>query len=254
MWYSIKSIIKPDTLAEAYSLQQGERTTLFSGGSYLVAENNKSIQTLIDINGVISDKVTVNKKNVNIDAGATLQSFIDSVKHTKPNCRLLDGAKNSCPSKNIRNQRTFGGEVGQNRPNSEILVFLHAVDAALTVFTNSEKTISIRKWDGKGIVTKITYYPKQIDSIELQRYSVLPSAPAIVIVGGTRRSGQLEFAIGGTANNIQTFVVRIDDETNNSIANIAQKAISQFIPDHFGSLNYKESLIATAVKRVVDAL
>ena len=166
MWYSIKSIIKPDTLAEAYSLQQGERTTLFSGGSYLVAEKNQSIQTLIDVNSLTGNTITASSECVEINAGATLQSFIDIVKHINPNSRLLDGAKNSCPSKNLRNQRTFGGEVGQNRPNSEILVFLHAVDAELIIFTNSEKTISIRKWDGKGVVTRITYHPKQIDSIE----------------------------------------------------------------------------------------
>lgn len=254
MWYSIESIITPKTLAEAYSLQQRKGAALFSGGSYLVAEKNPSIRALIDLNNLLGNTVTAKPEAVRIQAGATLQTFIDSVKVINPNCRLLKGAGASCPSKHIRNQRTFGGELGQNRPNSEALVFLHAVDAELTVYTASESTISIREWDGKGIVTRITYYPNKIDSIELQRFSVLQSAPAIVIVGGSRRNGQFEIAIGGTANIIQTFNVPADDWTDNSIAHIAKEAVSQFIPDHFGSLNYKESLIATALKRVGAAL
>lgn len=254
MWYSIESIITPENLGEAFSLQQNEEVSMFSGGSYLVAEKNPDIRTLIDINSLLEKSVEADNKAVRIQAGATLQSFIDSVKPINPDCRLLDGAAASCPSKNIRNQRTFGGEVGQNRPNSDALVFLHAVDAELAVYRDSESAISIRKWDGNGIVTRITYYPNQIDGIELQRFSVLPSAPAIVIVGGIKRSGQFEISIGGTAKTIQTFKIRFDDRTDNSTADIANEAVSRFFPDHFGSLAFKESLIATAVKRVVNAL
>ncbi|MCH7612742.1 MAG: FAD binding domain-containing protein [Candidatus Marinimicrobia bacterium] len=254
MWYSIKSIQTPQTLDEAFLQQQQEGSALFSGGSYLVAEKNPSIRTLIDINGLVDNFVNADDKAVTIQAGATLQSFMDTVKPINPNCRLFDGARASCPSKNIRNQRTFGGEVGQNRPNSDALVFLHAVDADLTIYTGSERTISIREWDGNGIVTQIAYYPNKIESIELQRFSVLQSAPAIVIVGGIRRSGQLEFAIGGTAHKIQTFNVMMNNWNKNSISEIAKNAVRQFIPDHFGSLAYKESLIATAVKRLGDAL
>lgn len=254
MWYSIESIVKPETLEEAFALKQQEGATLFAGGSYLVAEKNQSIHTLIDINGLIKDTVSTEYERVRINAGATLQTFIESVKPINPDCRLLDGVKASCPSKNIRNQRTFGGEIGQNRPNSDALIFLHAVDAILTVHTDSESKISIRDWNESGIVTQITYYPNQIDSIELQRFSVLESAPAVAIVGGIKKNGQFEFSIGGHASTIQIFKVMRDDWNKDSISKIAKNAVRQFIPDHFGSLNYKESLIATGVKRVGDAL
>ena len=254
MWYSIKSIVTPKTLTEAYSLSQNEGHVLLSGGSYLVAEKDPSIHTLIDINQLINHTVRADYNAVIIEAGATLQEFLDCVTPVNPNCRLLNGVRDSCPSKNIRNQRTFGGEAGQNRPNSDILVFLHAVDAELTVQTNSAKTISIREWNGNGIIARVSYYPSQIESIELQRYSVLPSAPAIALVGGIRKNGNLEFSIGGTAHKIQTFVINEHDWTEEKIENIAKEAINEFIPDHLGSLKYKEVLIATAVKRVGDKL
>jgi len=44
------------------------------------------------------------------------------------------------------------------------------------------------------------------------------------------------------------------DWTEEKIENIAKEAINEFIPDHLGSLKYKEVLIATAVKRVGDKL
>jgi len=180
----------------------------FPVGAIWLRKRIPSIHTLIDINQLINQSVTADYNAVIIEAGATLQEFLDCVTIVNPDCRLLNGVIGSCPSKNIRNQRTFGGEVGRQRPNSDIMVFLHAVDAEFTVYTGSENTLSIRDWNGDGIIIRISYYPSQIESIELQRYSVLPSAPAIALVGGIRKNGNLEFSIGGTAHKIQTFVIQ----------------------------------------------
>lgn len=248
MWYSIESVVKPESLREAYSLQK-EEAVLFSGGSFLTAEKNPAVKTLIDINELMEDSVHADYDGVQIATGATLQTFIDTVTPMDPDSRLLDGVRASCPSKNIRNQRTFGGEVGQNRPNSDALVFLHAVNAELTVVTKDQSTMSIRDWDGDGIVTEIAYYPNQIDSIELLRFSVIPSAQAVVIVGAARRSDSLEFAIGGTTDRIQNFSVSAKGWNDQAAVNIADDAIAHFKADHFGSLDYKRSLIITALRR-----
>lgn len=235
-------------------MSQKNGHTLFSGGSYLVAEKDPSIHTLIDINQLINHTVTADYNAVIIEAGATLQEFLDCVTIVNPDCRLLNGVIGSCPSKNIRNQRTFGGEVGRQRPNSDIMVFLHAVDAELTVYTGSENTLSIRDWNGDGIIIRISYYPSQIQSIELKRFSILPSASAIVIVGGIRKNGYLEFSIGGAVHHIPTVRVKESDWTSSSYQKIAKLAIKEFIPDPISSLSYKESLIAIAVKRVGNAI
>jgi len=253
MWYSINKIIKPDSLKEAYSLQNKTRV-LFSGGSYLVAEKNPSIQSLIDINDLVGHGVTASMEGIHIDAGATLQTFLDTVESINSECRLLKGIKYSCPSKQIRNQRTFGGEIGKGRPNSEIMVFLHAVNAELTVIMETEKTVSIRDWDGDGIIIKISYFPNQIDGIELERFSVLDSAPAVVIVGAIKSGDHYEFSIGGTSGKIQTFSCRIEEWSENKNLTWAKDAVNAFVANHFGSLEYKEKLIATALQRVGETL
>ncbi len=253
MWYSIENIIKPNSLNEAYVLQS-ETHELFSGGSYLVADKNPSTQSLIDINDLVGDGVTASMEGVHIDAGATLQTFLDAVKSINADCRLLKSIKYSCPSKQIRNQRSFGGEVGKGRPNSEIMIFLHAVNAELTIYTDEEKGVQIRDWDGSGIITKISYFPNQIDGIELERFSVLESAPAIVIVGGVKRNGQLEISIGGTANKIQSFTCPKEDWSPEKSREFASLAVAEFSADHLGSIDYKENVIETAINRVGVAL
>ena len=253
MWYSIKSIKKPETLTEAVSLQN-DGQVYFSGGSYLLAVKDPNMHTIIDINNLVGDGVTAGMDGVHIDAGATLQTFLDTVESLNPECRLIKGIKFSCPSKQIRNQRTFGGEVGEGRPNSEIMVFLHAVNAKLTIYRDEEKCVQIRDWDGSGIITKISYFPNQIDGIELERFSVLDSAPAIAIVCGIKRKNNYEFSIGGTANDIQTFKVNVSDWSKESGENMAKKAVNKFRADSFGSLDYKEKLITVAIKRVGDTL
>ena len=253
MWYSIEKIIKPSSLNEAYLLQS-ETHVLFAGGSYLVADKDPNIHTIIDINNLVGNGVTAGIDGVHIDAGATLQTFLDTVESIHSECRLLKSIKFSCPSKQIRNQRTFGGEVGKGRFNSEVMVFLHAVDAELTIITETEETISIRDWDGSGIITKISYFPNQISGIELERFSVLESAPAVVIAGGVKRNDQFEFSIGGTANDIQIFKVNVSDWSKESGENMAKKAVNKFRADSFGSLDYKEKLITVAIKRVGDTL
>ena len=254
MWYSIKTVEKPSTLKEAVVSLKNIDTTLFSGGSYLVADKNPNIQSLIDINDLVGDGVIASIDGVHIDAGATLQTFLDIVYSINPECRLLKGIKLSCPSKQIRNQRTFGGEIGKGRSNSEVMVFLHAVNADLTVFTDTERSVSIRDWDGSGIVTKISYFPKRISGIELERFSLIESAPAIVIVSGVKRKNQFEFSVGGTTNKIQSFTCLIEDWSAEISKEFAGNAVKEFSADHLGSLDYKENLIATAVNRVGDAL
>lgn len=134
------------------------------------------------------------------------------------------------------------------------LGFLHAVNAELTVFKDAEIKTSIRDWDGHGIITQISYFPNHISSIELERFSVLESAPAVVIVSGIKRDNRYEFSIGGTSKIIETINCDINDWSNEKADDIANQAVQSFVGDHFGSLLYKEKLIAAGLKRVGEKL
>lgn len=249
MWYSIKTIIKPKTLAEAYQLNQEPGTVILGGGTYLNAERNSDIDTLVDINELIGNKVTADYQGVFIDGRAALQSFLDTVTPINPDCKLLNAVRYATPSKNIRHQRTFGGELGQNRQNSDILVFIHAVNAELTIFDENEQTVLIRDWNGNGIVKKISYYPENIHNIEFTRYAVIPSAPSIISAASVRLKDNITFTIGGKCRTIQSFTIKGNKVSLEDIQTISKECVKEFADDQYGSLDYKKTLIETVLKR-----
>lgn len=254
MWYSLKTVLQPTTWEEAWKARSSPQCTFFAGGSYLVVERNPEITTLIDLNKLLNGTIDATYEKVHIGAGATLQDFVEVVHQVQPQCRLITAAMASCPSKNIRQQRTFGGEVARGRPDSEVLVFLHAVNAKLTVVTDGEKTVSLREWDGEGIVKDMAYYPQRLDGIELERYAVIPSAPAMLIVAGVRRKDRFEFAVGGRVNRIAVYSAPVDRWGTEQAASLAEEAVRQFSSDHLGTRDYKRVLLQVALQRVGAAL
>ena len=249
MWNSINSVVKPKTLTEAYSLVDGKHVVLFGGGSYLVSEKDETIHTLVDINSLVNNTIKADVEGVIIGGGATLQAFINTVTTVNPDCRLIDGCRYACPSKNIRNQRTFGGELGKGRCDSDILVFLNAVNADITVVAESKKTESIRNWDGRGIVTQIEYIPNNIEGVELMRSARIPSAPSVVSVCAIKKKDYFDISIGGKCSEIQTFSVPAEKWNNTEIKTISSKVVRCFSDDQYGSLDYKHILIETLINR-----
>ena len=254
MWYSLEKILMPTSWEAAWKAHSEPHSVFFAGGSYLVAERNPQIKTLIDLNKLLDRTIEASYERVRVGAGANLQDFVEVVHQVQPQCRLITAAKAACPSKNIRQQRTFGGEVARGRPNSEVLVFLHAVEAELTIVAHGEKTVSIRDWDGEGIIKEITYYPRNLGGIELERYAVIPSAPALLIVGGVRREDRFEFAVGGNVDGIKVYSSPVDRWNPERATLLAEQASLQFSPDHLGTRNYKRILLRVALERVGASL
>ncbi len=253
MSFLISNFQFPVFLQDAYELSQSDGKILFAGGTYILTVR-QSENSIIDINNLLDSSIDVTYEQVRIGAGATLQHFVDCAMKVNPNCKLIPSIEFSCPSKNIRNQRTFGGEIAQNRPNSEILTFLNAVDAQLTIVAKDEFQTSIRDWDCNGIITEISYYPEKIDTIAIQRFSVILFSPAIVTVAGILKKGTLEFAIGGKTDKVTNQQIALENWEEDSAKKMANRTKVGFYDDEFGSISYKESLIKTAVQRVKDEL
>lgn len=230
------------------------RAVYFSGGGYLVAEKNPAVHTLIDLRPLLEKGLVISKEEVRIGAGVTLQELVSAVQREAPDSDLTAAIKWSCSSKNIRNQRTLGGELGQHRVNSEIIAWLYAVDAELTVSTTTEKKVNLRDWDRQGIVTEVTYFPGQVQATSIQRMAPLPSAPAVVLVAGIRREEGVDIAIGGRAANIYWFSEAGEQLPDRVIEAHAAEARRGFRADHYGSLEYKGGLIKTLIRRVRDEL
>ena len=245
MWQSITRIEKPDSLITAFGLF-GNNSAYFAGGSYLVVEKNSNISTLIDINSLITSEIIQDGDDITIGAKTSIQNIADSLSGIISEC-----ARWSCFSKNIRNQRTIGGEVARMRLDSELIILLKTMDIQLDIYNGEKITTSISQWDGKGIITQIHLNKMDIDNTLVERFALLRSAPAFLITAGTFSSSTVSFGIGGKVNQISNYSTPNPPEVS-SIDNINGMSSSHLLDDHYGSREYKRALLQTALKRLVE--
>jgi len=253
MWSTLENILIPIDFAEAISASKKSKSSFFAGGSYLVSEKNHDINTLIDISNLINNEIFESDEAVSIGSGVRIESI---VKHFATNsvCQLSQATLSSCPSKNIRNQRSIGGEIAKQRVDSDLFVYLNAVKPVLTIKRPDNFEISIDKWDGKGIINKIVIKTKNIMSSNFQRFALIPSAPAFLIISAVRRANYVDIAIGGNAKNLFAEHCNFADLKDNYLHNIAQAALTHFDADHLGSLDYKKLILLTGLRRMTEGL
>jgi len=240
MWSSIKEIIKPDNLSEASVLLQKKGSVLFAGGSYLVSQKDPQIHTLIDINHLINDTIEMRGENLHIHTGCTLQEIVNSNDE-----RLNSAILASCPSKNIRNQRTIGGEIANFRTDSDLLIFLFTAGTQL-VLSQSESPIQLSKWDGEGIILEVVI-PKH--EVKMERVALLDSAPAFVIVGLNNLNGNRTACVGGKTSSITHYHTMIQP-SEAGVRKFMDEVEASFNDDHLGSSIYKRKLVGTLIQEM----
>lgn len=251
MWSSIKNIDIPKTFSQAIEFQSKSKGTLFGGGTYLVSEKSSKINNLVDINSIIDNSIEINDALIIIGAGSSIQSMVNKLSDFP---LLVNAVKFSCFSKNIRNQRTIGGEIAQKRVQSELFTYLVAINPILEIRTPDKKYIHIRQWDGKGIVNKIIINKIDLESSGFERFATLPSAPAFVIVAIVRRALELDFVISGKSKKIYGHTIKLADFSKDILNKIINESIEYFKDDQYGSLEYKKSLIETGIQRAVEKI
>lgn len=251
MWSSIKNIDIPKTFSEAIEYKSKSKSVLFGGGTYLVPESSIKIQNLIDINSIVDNSIEITDDSIVIGAGSSLQNIIIKLSDFP---LFVEAVKYSCFSKNIRNQRTIGGEIAQKRVQSELFTYLVAINPIIEIRTPNKKNIHLREWDGKGIINKIIINKIDLESSGFERFATLPSAPAFVIVTVVRRALELDFVISGKAKKVYGHTIRLADFSKNAIKKIIDESVKYFKDDQYGSVEYKKSLIATGIQRAVEKI
>lgn len=251
MWSSIKNIDIPKTFNQAIEFQSKSKGTLFGGGTYLVSGKSSKINNLVDINSIIDNSIEINDDSIIVGAGSSIQSMVNKLSDFP---LLVNAVKYSCFSKNIRNQRTIGGEIAQKRVQSELFTYLVAINPILEIRIPDKKYIHIRQWDGKGIVNKIIINKIDLESSGFERFATLPSAPAFVIVAIVRRALELDFVISGKSNKIYGHTIKLTDFSKDILKKIINESVEYFKDDQYGSLEYKKSLIETGIQRAVEKI
>ena len=251
MWSSLKNIDIPKTFTEAIEYQSKSKSVLFGGGTYLVVDSNTKIQNLIDINGIVDNSIEITDDSIVIGAGSTIQDIINKLSDFP---LFIEAVKYSCFSKNIRNQRTIGGEITHKRVQSELFTYLVAINPIIEIRTPDKENIHLREWDGKGIINKIVINKIDLESSGFERFATLPSAPAFVIVTVVRRALELDFVISGKAKKVYGHTIKLADFSKDILKKIINESIEYFKDDQYGSLEYKKSLIETGIQRAVEKI
>ncbi len=248
MWSSIEKIVKPETLEEAYALSRKEGHALLGGGSYLLSQRPREVKTLIPIRDLLDTDAVDDGRHVHLGAGATLQTLIDRSEGPCGDWALA--VLRSCPSKQIRNQRTLGGEIGQRRSNSELYVALYALDAQLEIVKEKVETVPLRKWQGDGIVRTVVV-PRV--AVALERLALLDSAPAFLIAAGVKEKRWVCTSIGGRVDGV-TSVVLPHSMHADEIEKAAAEIGGRLPADHYGSREYKQQVLGVLLKRLGERL
>ena len=251
MWSSIKNIDIPTSFEQAIEFKTKSNCVLYGGGTYLVAEKSTKIQNIIDINSIVNTSIEVTDGTIIIGAGSTLQNIIDELGDYKS---LSESAKYSCFSKNIRNQRTVGGEIAQKCVQSELFTYLVAINPILEIRIPEKVNIHLREWDGNGIINKIIINKIDLESSGIERFATLPSAPPFVIVAVVRRALELDFVVSGKAKKVYGHTIKLSDFSKDILKKIIRESVECFEDDQYGSLEYKKSLIETGIQRAVEKI
>jgi len=251
MWSSIKNIDIPTSFKQANEYQSKSKSVLLGGGTYLVAEKNPKIQNLIDINNIVNKTIEITDDSIIIGAGATIQDMINKLTDYS---LFTEAVKYSCFSKNIRNQRTIGGEIAQKRVQSELFTYLVAINPIIEIRTPNKENIHLREWDGKGVINKIIINKIDLESSGFERFATLPSAPAFLIVAVVRRALELDFVISGKAKKVYGHTIKLADFSKDILKIIISESVEYFEDDQYGSLEYKKSIIETGIQRAVEKI
>jgi CO/xanthine dehydrogenase FAD-binding subunit len=251
MWSSIKDIHIPKSFNEAIKLKKEPRTVFFGGGTYLVSNKDSNVHKLIDINNLIDNNIKVKDNTITIGGGVTIQEIVDKSDKLS---KLSTVAKSSNFSKNIRNQRTIGGEIAQKNVQSDLFTYLVALNPLLEIQNPETQSISLREWNGNGIINKIIINKIDVKSSGFERFSLLPSAPAFLMVAVVRRALEIDFVVSGKVDKIFGHTMQLADFDKNKMKSIIHNAVKYFKDDHYGSIKYKESLVATGIQRTVEQI
>ncbi len=254
MWSSIRQILNPQSFDEAIRFSSRTGSALLAGGSYLVRGKNQAVHTLVDIRSLLNRRLEIQDESLFLGAGATLQDIIDEIPDTICDGWLGKTAKWSCHSKNVRQQRTLGGEIATGRSNSDIYILLQTLDPVLQVFMSTMEDVPLHLWNGIGVITGMKLNLHLKPDIVFQRYSVLESSQSYLIVTACRFNDHLTVSIGGDCTKWFSLTVPAMYLNDLSIDEISKNSASRFTNDQNGSVAYKRYLIHHSLQQIRDSI
>jgi CO/xanthine dehydrogenase FAD-binding subunit len=131
---------KPGTIAEASDLlkRPSPRTSVLSGGTWLIGEAARDIEAVVDIGALGLDQVLVQGSLIRIGAAVTLQAVVDDpvfgMHGSHAGLQILGIAAHAGAAQSVRNAATIGGTIAVADASSPLVTALLACNAEVVVY------------------------------------------------------------------------------------------------------------------------
>lgn len=136
-----KNFVRPQSLQEAYELNQ-KKSAVIAGGFCFLRMENKNVQTLLDLSGLLSDAIEEDRQEFRIGAMVSLREL----EKNKPFNRYTSGAAGDCVrhivGTQFRNCATVGGSIYGRFGFSDVLTMFLALDAYAELYRGGSVPLS----------------------------------------------------------------------------------------------------------------
>jgi carbon-monoxide dehydrogenase medium subunit len=201
---------RPDTLGEVLNLLQRDQTTApLAGGTDLVPSRASDVQTVVDLQALGLDHLSVEGFRVHIGAMVPLQRLVESPAVGE---FLAEAARLEGPI-TYRNAATVGGIIATGASHSHVLIALLTLDAEVHLRLPDPAIVSLdrmldkpRKFLDGGLITGITALSADgAPGVAMARVARTPrDKPIVAVAVRVTREGDLcggvHIALAGVAD------------------------------------------------------
>lgn len=268
----VDRFLRPASAGEALRLQKETGGLFLAGGTELGYRGFPEMDTLISLAQLGLDFIRPEAEAVVIGPMVTLQRLADSTELASAGLAVLQRAALGVGSRPIRSLATVGGNVAQNRPCSDLIPTLWALDASLTLATaQGERTIGIGEHaagpDGRVLILSVRVpIPTAQHRVAIERHSrtavdlaVVNAALSLEVVAGAVRAPRL--LLGGVAPTVARITdaeaaidgAPVDGDLDDLVARCtaAVRAAIDPIDDLRGSAAYRTDVAVELTRRVL---
>ena len=265
---------RPRSLDEALSLLAAGDSEILGGGTYLIGRRARRAARLIDLERLSLDYIHEEEGGIKLGAMTRLQDLVESELLKRLSLGMVsEAALATRPSWMLRNMSTVGGEIVQRSRHSALVVALLALDAEVTLATNSgARTLSLADFDreiavnaGPMIVAEVTIRaPKDNARAAFRTLAQLPSqepitAAAVRFLFDGSKVCETRAAIGGSVRVPQRLLLfereldsdgrRLDAERLRNCCCTGLRLV-EFVDTHYFSVDYLRDMSALLLTRI----
>lgn len=243
---------RPKTLDEALTLLTQPNTVPLGGGT-LLSQGTTDPVSVVDLQHLGLDSITVKGNDLEIGATCTLQSLLES-EHCPES--LISALKLEAPL-NLRNTATVAGTVVSSDGRSTFTTMLLAMDAKIemAIFDNSKTESRISSIGEfiltrpKGLITSIIIPLNAKTAFEF--VSKTPADKPLVCAALAQwNSGRARLTLGGYGSSP---LLAMDGTEADGLETAAKNAYHE-ANDEWASAEYRMDVAATLAKRALEAL